>query len=181
MFKILDASKHRGGTRVRFVAGERARRDYDWRVKEIAKVSALFSAKPNEIAKAAENFIEEGKAKDQKTAQRTDRYLQFVAAGLKPENGVVTVFEEDLTPFELKRFAGMLKEKFPSDAVGVFSSIDGGFNYVIASSDPELPKISKSLNGQLNGRGGGRDGMVQGTYRADKSAVEEAFRETFSK
>lgn len=66
MFKILDASKHRGGTRVRFVAGERARRDYDWRVKEIAKVSALFSAKPNEIAKAAENFIEEGKAKDQK-------------------------------------------------------------------------------------------------------------------
>lgn len=181
MFKILDASKHRGGTRVRFVAGERARRDYDWRVKEIAKVSALFSAKPNEIAKAAENFIEEGKAKDQKTAQRTDRYLQFVAAGLKPENGVVTVFEEDLTPFELKRFAGMLKEKFPNDVVGVFSSIDGGFNYVIASSDPELPKISKSLNGQLNGRGGGRDGMVQGTYRADKSAVEEAFRETFSK
>jgi alanyl-tRNA synthetase len=141
----------------------------------------LFSAKPNEIAKAAENFIEEGKAKDQKTAQRTDRYLQFVAAGLKPENGVITVFEEDLTPFELKRFAGMLKEKFPNDAVGVFSSIDGGFNYVIASSDPELPKISKSLNGQLNGRGGGRDGMVQGTYRADKSAVEEAFRETFSK
>lgn len=75
----------------------------------------------------------------------------------------------------------MLKEKFPSDAVGVFSSIDGGFNYVIASSDPELTKISKSLNGQLNGRGGGRDGMVQGTYRADKSAVEGAFRETFSK
>lgn len=181
MFKILDASKHRGGTRVRFVAGERARRDYDWRVKEIAKVSALFSAKPNEIAKAAENFIEEGKAKDQKTAQRTDRYLQFVAAGLKSENGVVTVFEEDLTPFELKHFVGMLKEKFPSDAVGVFSSIDGGFNYVIASSDPELTKISKSLNGQLNGRGGGRDGMVQGTYRADKSAVEGAFRETFSK
>ena len=27
MFKILDAYKHRGGTRVRFVAGERARRD----------------------------------------------------------------------------------------------------------------------------------------------------------
>lgn len=79
MFKILDASKHRGGTRVRFVAGERARRDYDWRVKEIAKVSALFSAKPNEIAKAAENFIEEGKVKDQKAAQRTERYLQFVA------------------------------------------------------------------------------------------------------
>ena len=77
MFKILDASKHRGGTRVRFVAGERARRDYDWRVKEIAKVSALFSAKPNEIAKAAENFIEEGKANDQKTAQRTDRYLSL--------------------------------------------------------------------------------------------------------
>ena len=135
----------------------------------------------NEIAKAAENFIEEGKAKDQKTAQRTERYLQFVADGLKPENGVVTVFEEDLTPFELKRFAGMLKEKFPNEAVGVFSPIEGGFNYVIASSNPELPKISKSLNGQLNGRGGGRDGIVQGTYRADKDGVEGAFRKAFAK
>ena len=181
MFKILDASKHRGGTRVRFVAGERARRDYDWRVKEIAKVSALFSAKPNEIAKAAENFIEEGKVKDQKAAQRTERYLQFVAAGLKSENGVVTVFEEDLTPFELKRFAVMLKEKFPESSIGVFSPIEGGFNYVIASSDPELPKFSKSLNAKLNGRGGGRDGMVQGTYRVDKEAVEEAFDEIFLK
>ena len=181
MFKILDASKHRGGTRVRFVAGERARRDYEWRVKEIAKVSALFSAKPHEIAKAAENFIEEGKAKDQKSAQRTERYFKFVAAGLMPKNGLVKVFEEDLSPFELKRFAGMLKEKFPESSVGIFSPIEGGFNYVIASSEPELPKISKSLNAKLNGRGGGRDGMVQGTYRADKKAIEEAFDEVFSK
>ena len=91
------------------------------------------------------------------------------------------VFEEDLSPFELKRFAGMLKEKFSESSIGVFSSIEGGFNYVIASSDPELPKISKSLNAKLNGRGGGRDGMVQGTYRVDKKTVEEAFDEIFSK
>ncbi len=181
MFKILDASKHRGGTRVRFVAGERARRDYEWRVKEIAKVSALFSAKPHEIAKAAENFIEEGKAKDQKSAQRTERYLKFVAAGLMPKNGLLKVFEDDLSPFELKRFAGMLKEKFPESSVGIFSPIEGAFNYVIASSEPELLKISKSLNAKLNGRGGGRDGMVQGTYRADKKAIEGAFDEVFSK
>ena len=75
----------------------------------------------------------------------------------------------------------MLKEKFPESSIGVFSPIEGGFNYVIASSDPELPKISKSLNAKLNGRGGGRDGMVQGTYRVDKKAVEEAFDEIFSK
>ena len=107
--------------------------------------------------------------------------MQFVAAGLKSENGVVTVLEEDLTPFELKRFAVMLKEKFPESSIGVFSPIEGGFNYVIASSDPELPKFSKPLNAELNGRGGGRDGMVQGTYRVDKEAVEEAFDEIFLK
>ena len=94
---------------------------------------------------------------------------------------VIATRESPLALWQAKYVQSCLKEKFPSDAVGVFSSIDGGFNYVIASSDPELTKISKSLNGQLNGRGGGRDGMVQGTYRADKSAVEGAFRETFSK
>ena len=44
------------------------------------------------------------------------------------------------------------------------------------NTQPGMPKYA-----DLNGRGGGRDGMVQGTYRADKSAVEGAFRETFSK
>ena len=81
----------------------------------------------------------------------------------------------------IQRLFNAVKEKFPESSIGVFSPIEGGFNYVIASSDPELPKFSKSLNAKLNGRGGGRDGMVQGTYRVDKEAVEEAFDEIFSK
>lgn len=177
MFKILEASKHRGGTRVRFVSGGRALRDYDWRIKEISKVSALFSAKPNEIAKASEAFIEEAKSKDQKAAIRTDRYLRSLAKTLKPESGLLTVFEEDLTPFELKRFAGILREEFPTETIGVFSPASQGFNYVLASVNPEFPKMSKSLNARLNGRGGGRDGIVQGTFKASEEEIVSALKE----
>lgn len=179
LFKVLEASKHRGGTRVRFVAGERARRDYARKVEEVSKVSAIFSAKPNEISKAARAFVEETHRKEQKANLRTDRYFRLLAVSAKPKDGKLILFEEDLTPFELKRFAGILKENFPDVHLIVLSAASDGYNYVIASVSEELTERSKRLNKALNGRGGGREGLVQGTYRAEREQIEKAFNELF--
>lgn len=180
VFKILEAGKHRGGTRVRFAAGKRALRDYAWRLNEISKISTLLSAKPHEISTAVEKVLNDGMAQGQLLADRTKLWLESVADRIeKPEDSVI-VFENGLSPFELKKFASILKERFVGIPCAVLSEVEEKtFNYVLAYESENLSEISRELNKKLNGRGGGRDGVVQGTYRADRATIESAIRDAF--
>lgn len=139
MFKILESFKHRGGTRVVFAAGDRARRNFAWRLKEIAKISALLSSKPKEISEAVEALLSERALLNQKLNERTALWLESLAAEAKPEKGVVFVSKSGLTPSDLKRFAQILSEKHPEGAVCVISSANEvksdqkeSFSYVLA-------------------------------------------------
>lgn len=180
VFKILEAGKHRGGTRVRFVAGKRALRDYAWRLNEISKISALLSAKPHEISAAVEKVLNDGKAQGQLLAERTKLWLESVADRIEGPEDSVIVFENGLSPFELKKFASILKERFGGIPCAVLSEVEEKvFNYVLAYESENLSEISRELNKKLNGRGGGRDGVVQGTYRADRATIESAIHDAF--
>lgn len=181
VFKILEAGKHRGGTRVRFVAGKRALRDYAWRLNEISKISTLLSAKPHEISTAVEKVLNVGMAQGQLLADRTKLWLESVADRIeKPEDSVI-VFENGLSPFELKKFASILKERFVGIPCALLSEVEEKtFNYVLVYESENLSEISRELNKKLNGRGGGRDGVVQGTYRADRATIESAIHDAFT-
>lgn len=180
VFKILESGKHRGGTRVRFAAGKRALRDYAWRLDEISKVSALLSAKPYEISAAVKKVLNDGKAQEQLLAERTQLWLKSVADRIEEPKDCVIIFENGLSPFELKKFAVILKERFAEIPCAALSEVgENVFNYVLAYESEKLSEISRELNKKLNGRGGGRDGAVQGTYRADRAAIESVLRETF--
>lgn len=90
------------------------------------------------------------------------------------------IFENGLSPFELKKFASILKERFAGIPCAALSEAgENVFNYVLAYESEKLSEISRELNKKLNGRGGGRDGIVQGTYRADRAVIESVLRETF--
>ena len=41
------------------------------------------------------------------------------------------------------------------------------------SSQADMRKLSKAMNGALNGRGGGSNLMAQGTFKAAESAIRE--------
>lgn len=180
VFKILEAGKHRGGTRVRFVAGKRALWDYAWRLNEISKISALLSAKPHEISAAVEKVLNDGMAQGQLLADRTKLWLESVADRIEEPEDSVIVFENGLSPFELKKFASILKERFGGIPCAVLSEVEEkAFNYVLAYESENLSEISRELNKKLNGRGGGRDGVVQGTYRADRGTIESAIHDAF--
>lgn len=180
VFKILEAGKHRGGTRVRFVAGKRALRDYAWRLNEISKVSALLSAKPHEVSVMVEKVLNDGRAQGQLLAERTKLWLESVAVRLEKPEDCVIVFANGLSPFELKKFASILQERFAGIPCAVLSEVgEKVFNYVLAYESEKLSEISRELNKKLNGRGGGRDGVVQGTYRVGRAVIESAVRDVF--
>ena len=102
---------------------------------------------------------------------------------LPADQTILTLFEEGLTPFELKLFATQVAESKKAQVTALLApaaAADGTvvYNYVIAWDDARLREASKTLNQRLNGRGGGKD-MVQGSFKADRAEIETAIAEVF--
>ena len=183
IIKVLSASKHRGGTRIEFVCGDRALRDFTKKHDEVIKVSRLLSVKPDEVAAAVEKTLQTLVARDERIAQMNQRYFEMKTTMLPADQTILTLFEEGLTPFELKLFATQVAESKKAQVTALLASAaaaDGTvvYNYVIAWDDTRLREASKTLNQRLNGRGGGKD-MVQGSFKAARAEIETAIVEVF--
>ena len=183
IIKVLSASKHRGGTRIEFVCGDRALRDFTKKHDEVIKVSRLLSVKPDEVAAAVEKTLQTLVARDERIAQMNQRYFEMKTTMLPADQTILTLFEEGLTPFELKLFATQVAESKKAQVTALLApaaAADGTvvYNYVIAWDDTRLREASKTLNQRLNGRGGGKD-MVQGSFKADRAEIETAIAEVF--
>ena len=183
IIKVLSASKHRGGTRIEFVCGDRALRDFTKKHDEVIKVSRLLSVKPDEVAAAVEKTLQTLVARDERIAQMNQRYFEMKTTMLPADQTILTLFEEGLTPFELKLFATQVAESKKAQVTALLApaaATDGTvvYNYVIAWDDTRLREASKTLNQRLNGRGGGKD-MVQGSFKAARAEIETAIAEVF--
>ena len=183
IIKVLSASKHRGGTRIEFVCGDRALRDFTKKHDEVIKVSRLLSVKPDEVAAAVEKTLQTLVARDERIAQMNQRYFEMKTTMLPGDQTILTLFEEGLTPFELKLFATQVAESKKAQVTALLApaaAADGTvvYNYVIAWDDTRLREASKTLNQRLNGRGGGKD-MVQGSFKAARAEIETAIVEVF--
>ena len=183
IIKVLSASKHRGGTRIEFVCGDRALRDFTKKHDEVIKASRLLSVKPDEVAAAVEKTLQTLVARDERIAQMNQRYFEMKTTMLPADQTILTLFEEGLTPFELKLFATQVAESKKAQVTALLApaaAADGTvvYNYVIAWDDARLREASKTLNQRLNGRGGGKD-MVQGSLKAARAEIETAIAEVF--
>ena len=183
IIKVLSASKHRGGTRIEFVCGDRALRDFTKKHDEVIKVSRLLSVKPDEVAAAVEKTLQTLVARDERIAQMNQRYFEMKTTMLPADQTILTLFEEGLTPFELKLFATQVAESKKAQVTALLAPATAAdralvYNYVIAWDDARLREASKTLNQRLNGRGGGKD-MVQGSFKADRAEIETAIAEVF--
>lgn len=183
IIKVLSASKHRGGTRIEFVCGDRALRDFTKKHDEVIKASRLLSVKPDEVAAAVEKTLQTLVARDERIAQMNQRYFEMKTAMLPADQTILTLFEEGLTPFELKLFATQVAESKKAQVTVLLAPAAAAddalvYNYVIAWDDARLREASKTLNQRLNGRGGGKD-MVQGSFKAARAEIETAIAEVF--
>lgn len=179
--KVLSSMKHRGGTRITFVCGLRALRDYDARVRETRTVSNLLSAKPLEISAAVERLQNELATKEAKVAELTKTIFTLKAQAIAVTNAPLVLVEDGLTPFELRNFCAMLAEAQKSPLIVVLSQTAAGvYSYVLACSDEMLRPWSTTLNKALNGRGGGAKGFVQGSFKADVDAIHQAVHELWA-
>jgi alanyl-tRNA synthetase len=175
IIKLLNSIRYKGGVRVSMLCGFDALEDYSKKIDNVAAVSELLSAKPNEIASAVTRVKEELAEQERKVVE-AKRYLgQIILDSLEDTDGNICVFDLFLDVADLRKLVTAGVE----GRSGVFAAFTGndieGYRYVIGSRTPDLRKRAKEINEALKGRGGGSAVMLQGSAEASRAEIEDYF------
>ena len=172
--KVLDSMRHRGGTRISLVCGERAYRDYAALHGVNARVSAMLSARRLETDAAVERVQREGEAQHAEITRLRRELLALKAAALPETEGNICIFEPDMDNVTLRELVNAGVEKC-GGVCAAFSGTDGEYKYIIGSRTADLRVASREINAAIDGRGGGSSAMIQGTSRARREKIEHFF------
>ena len=175
LIKVLDAMRHRGGTRISLVCGEQAYRDYAALHRVNSHSSALLSARRLETDAAVERLLRENEDKHSAITALKRELLAFKAASLPETDGNLCIFEDGLDPVTLRELVNAGVEKC-SGICAAFSGSDGNYKYVIGSKSVDLRAVSGEINAAISGRGGGSSAMLQGTSTAGRAVIEAYFK-----
>ncbi|QEY33996.1 hypothetical protein FL966_02440 [Caproiciproducens galactitolivorans] len=179
VIKIMSAQRYKGGTRVSMLCGDRAVADYNEKEKSVGAVSVLLSAKPEEIGQAVERVLEENASLKKQLAEIRHRMLAEQAESVPEGTKNLCLFEENLTPNDLRTFCLLLCERC-SGIAAVFSGDETqGYKYAIGSTSEDVRPFIKEFNKALNGRGGGSKGLVQGTVKGSQKEIHRFIRRSF--
>lgn len=169
LIKLTGAQNYKGGTRVTLVCGVQALEDYAEKLSGVSAVSELFSAKPEEIASAAERTLLENSELKRRLSAVRGELFQAQAAALPADCGFVCVFLRDTAPDDLRRCALLFSEHCGGAAA--FSGTDGNIRYAAADTRSDIRPFGKALNEAFSGRGGGARELVQGSLRTAEAEI----------
>jgi len=168
----VTASEHfKNGIRLTILIGEKALADYACKTENTKRISALLSVKPEQTADAVDRLLE---SNTQLKTAYTGLRLALVntkADQIPSGSPSAVMFEEELSPMEVRKLADKLQAK--ADFSAVFSGNDKeGYKYVICSKEMDIISFSKAFHASLNGRGGGKPPMIQGFLPAKRKQIE---------
>ncbi|WP_313076419.1 alanyl-tRNA editing protein [Lacrimispora sp.] len=175
MVKVTGLMNYKGGVRMSMLCGKLALLDYRKKMKSVSSISALLSAKPDGILDAVDKLKEEGLKKDGLIGRLFKVLLDKKVLEYPISDQPLVVFEDGLSPVQLRQLCTMLYEGQKGNVVLVCSGADHMYQYAVGSSLMDMRSLSKSMNEKLDGRGGGNSLMAQGTFRADAKEIEEIF------
>lgn len=161
MVEVVSFMRHRGGTRLSILCGERALCDIRKKLDENYMVSNLLAAKETQTFEKVEKLKEDNAKLGAKLQQAKLELLKYKAESIMPQKRMVEF--TDLTDVNmLREFADLLSEK-ADEFAAVFGG-DGEYKYVfISKTGFDVNELCKKLNAEFKGRGGGRGGIVQGS------------------
>ena len=177
IIKLRTMINYKGGVRISMLCGRRALVDYRERLKDEIRISNLLSAKLALVPEAVEKLKNEIQEKDFANGRLWQQLLEKKAESYPESNDILAVFEENLSPVQLRQLATMLYEKKKGKIAGVFSGKEEEqlYQYALGSSQADMCKLSKAMNGALNGRGGGSNLMAQGSFKASAAEIREVW------
>lgn len=175
LIKIVEAMHYKGGMRFHAFCGFDALRDYNERLQEIRKMTALLSAKPHEVSLAVEARLAELSEAKKTIGAMKREIVRLKLDAITPCEGNITIFDPALDGNAMREFAtaGMTK------AGGIFSVFSGseemGYQFVIASENVPLKEKIAEYRAALGGKCGGSDKMLFGHAAVSRAVIEALF------
>lgn len=171
LIKLLSSQRYKGGTRVGLLCGEKALADYRQKDASVADISHLLSAKPAEVAEAVQRILSESDTLRTELATAKDKLFGFRLESIDRGDGFLCLFEEGLTPNELRRFCTRLVEHRPGPCLLLCGDDEGGYRYALGVAEGDARTLSRELHLVLGGKGGGNAQLVQGALPAGRESI----------
>ena len=178
LVKFVSCIKFKEGVRIEMASGKRAMDLYRNIFEQNRQVSQTFSAKILETGSAAKKFNEMLLQEKFRTVGLQRKVFTAIAdswAGRK----LALVFEENLTPGQVRELADAVAEK--AETAVVYSGCDeAGYSICMISKTQDVRPLGKAVNQSLNGRGGGKPNAFQGSIQATRAQIEGFFEKSLS-
>ncbi len=164
--KLLGIEPIRGGTRLFFIAGIRARRRMESHEKRNAALRTLLGAPDEAIVPVLEAKLDQLRAAEKRVRLLADELVAAQVEVLAARPGVLAEqhFEGKDAGF-LQKAARRLLVSVPGKAVFLTSSSEGLHFFVLAAgagSSLDTATLGKEIAGLLAAKGGGANGFFQG-------------------
>jgi alanyl-tRNA synthetase len=166
---VLGHERHKGGTRVRFVCGDRAVAALHQRQAIVDETSALLSSAPESLPEAARRLRDAAAEADRRCRGLLERALEaeaarLIAAAPSADAPIVVASFDGYAPDELRMLAGHVVAR--RSAVALLGSRHEGRAYLVFARSPgrteDVVALLKGSLAILGGRGGGRGDLAQG-------------------
>ncbi|HWP50388.1 MAG TPA: alanyl-tRNA editing protein [Clostridia bacterium] len=171
LIKLLSPQRYKGGTRVGLLCGEKALADYRQKDASVADISHLLSAKPAEIAEAVQRVLSEVDTLRAALTAAKDKLFASRLESVDQGDGFLCLFEDNLSPNELRRFCTQLIEHRAGPCLLLCGDDKDGYCYALGTLEGDARMLSKDLHQVLGGKGGGSAQLVQGTLPAVHASI----------
>lgn len=170
LIKIVDTEKVKKVlTRIYFVAGDRALKDYREKDKLLKSLSRVLTTSTKELLKRAENLLEEVKEKSAKLDKLSEKYAEILSKVAEPEKiGKYYLYHFSGTPEEMKYLP-----KFLADRKDTIVLLEHPDRVEIVSNWIDCRKIFEKLKEQLNIEGGSSQKRAVITANSTSRIVEK--------
>lgn len=175
--KLLSSQRYKGGTRLTMTCGAQALRNFSEKLTSVSAVSALLSAKPTEIQQATEHMLKENSDLKRRVSELQSEVFRLKASAVPKGSGKILVFEENLTPDEIRKFALILSEHCSAAAAVLSGSDTQGYRYAVVDAAQDVRPIAKELSSAFSGRGGGPKELVQGSVQGKQKDLIAFFEQ----
>jgi alanyl-tRNA synthetase len=181
LVKLLGTEALRGGTRLFFAAGSRARRRFSEGETRCAALRAVLGAPDEGLIEAARLKLEQLAAAERRARSLEDELAEAAATSLAAADGAAVSAHFDGKDLSfLQKLSKAFVEKAPGKAVLLTASSSGQHVFLVAAGETskiDVTAAGREIAALLGGRGGGSGRVFQGKAGslADRARAFEKF------
>ena len=176
IIKIIRHERYKGGTRITFLCGRQALKDYDNKNDVLKEATSLLSLKYDEILNGINKLKAELADEKIKYSELLSKFmlnesnLLYEKAKIVGKNRVVVEFENEISIRDIAKLSSNITEK--ANSISILFKIDfDSIKYVVSASvdsDFNCREFVNKLNKEFDGKGGGKPLFCQGSIKKSK-------------